>query len=97
MTTPTQYPIIDWKNKNEYVYVQQALTILKDVMAREGKRHEMDQHLTPSMYALLEEEIIPLLENELDGDYAPDEIGEPPLTSAEMHTAAWKQHQEMHS
>lgn len=96
MTTPTTYPTIDWK-KNEYVHVQQALTILKDVIAREEKRHEMDQHLTPSMYSLLAYEIIPMINNELDVDYAPDEVGEPPLTSAEMHTAAWKQHQQMHS
>ena len=57
----------------------------------------MDEHLTPSMRALLEDEIIPVLENELDYDPTDDMAGEPPITSAEMHTAAWKQHQQMHS
>jgi len=56
---------VNWV-KNEYYYVQQALTLLKDVIARESKRHEMDQYLTPSMYAMLDDEIIPMLENELD-------------------------------
>jgi hypothetical protein len=93
MNTPTQYPSINWK-QNEYVYVQQALTILQDVMAREAKRHQMDQHLTPSMTALLEEEIIPMLVNELDVDYDIDEVGEPPLTMAEMHEAARKEKRE---
>jgi hypothetical protein len=100
MTTPTTYPTIDWK-KNEYWYLQEALTILKQVIEREDKRHEMDQDLTPSMYSLLVDEIIPMFENELEieAEYDPtDDIsGEPPITAAEMHTAAWKQHQEMHS
>lgn len=83
--------------KNEYTYVQEALTLLKAISEREAKRHEMDQHLTPSMLALLDDEIIPMIENELDVDYAPDEVGEPPITMAEMHAAAWKEHQAMHS
>jgi hypothetical protein len=57
--------------KNEYIYVQEALTLLKAISEREAKRHEMDQHLTPSMLALLEDEIIPMLENELDYDPTP--------------------------
>ena len=96
MTTPSKYPELTW-TKNEYVHVQQALTILKDIIAREDKRHEMDQHLTPSMYSLLTNEIIPMLDNEIDVDYSDDEITEPPMTADEMHTAAWQQHQEMHS
>ena len=83
--------------KNEYIYVQEALTLLKAISEREAKRHEMDQHLTPSMLALLDDEIIPLIENELDVEYEPDEVGEPPITMAEMHAAAWKEHQAMHS
>jgi hypothetical protein len=54
--------------QNEYVHVHQALTILQDVMAREAKRNQIDQHLTPSISCLLEEEIIPMLVNYLDAD-----------------------------
>lgn len=96
MTTPIQYPSITW-NKNEYFHLQEALTILKQIIERESKRDMMDQHLTPSMYAMLEDEIIPMLENEMDYDPTPNEPGEPPITADEMHTSAWKQHQEMHS
>jgi hypothetical protein len=64
------YPTIDWK-KNEYVHLKEALAMLKAISEREAKRHEMDQHLTPSMLALLDDEIIPLLENELDYDPSP--------------------------
>jgi hypothetical protein len=96
MNTPTQYPSINWK-QNEYVYIQQALTILQDVMAREAKRHEMDAHLTPSMAALLEEEIIPMLVNELDYEPSDEDFGydgEPPVTMAEMHEAARQEKRE---
>lgn len=51
--------------------IQRALDILKDVIAREDKRHLMDQHLTFSMRDLLESEIIPQLENELNFDPTP--------------------------
>ena len=96
MTTPSKYPEITW-HKNEYVHVQQALTILKDIIAREDKRHEMDQHLTPSMYSLLTNEIIPMLDNELDVDYSDDEITEPPMTQSELDSIAWTNHQALHS
>ena len=51
--------------------IQRALDILKGVIAREDKRHMMDQHLTSSMRELLEFEVIPQLENELDFDPTP--------------------------
>jgi hypothetical protein len=94
MTTPTQYPEFPM---NEYTRLKRVIKELKEVLARDDKRHQMDEHLTPSMRALLEEEIIPVLENELDYDPTDDMGGEPPITADEMHTAAWKQHQEMHS
>jgi len=80
---------------NEYHHLTRILSELKEIMQREDKRHEMDTHLTPSMYGLLENEIIPMLDEELNIDYAPDEVGEPPLTSAEIHHAAWVQKQAM--
>lgn len=70
MKQTKSYPSIEWK-KNEYAYVREALDMLKAITAREAKRHEMDQHLTPSMLGMLEDEIIPMLENELDYDPTP--------------------------
>ena len=81
---------------NENTHVGQILKDLKAIIDRENKRHEMDAHLTTSMRMLLEDEIIPQLENELDFDPTPqylwdDSGGEPPITLDEMHTAAYNQ------
>ena len=80
--------------ENEYAKIERALEILKGVIAREDKRHMMDMDLTISMKMLLEDEIIPQLENELDFDPTPQYLwdnsgGEPPVTLDEMHTAAY--------
>jgi hypothetical protein len=80
--------------QNEYKALQDILQQLKDVVKREDKRHIMDEHLTHSTRALLEEELIPQLENELDYDPTPNHLwddtgGEPPITLNEMHTAAY--------
>ena len=81
---------------NEYTHVENIVKDLKAIIEREDKRHMMDQHLTTSMKMLLEDEIIPQLENELDYDPSPyylwdDSGGEPPITLDEMHTAAYNQ------
>ena len=80
--------------ENEYGKIKRALEILKGVIAREDRRHMMDADLTVSMKMLLEDEIIPQLENELDFDPSPYYLwdnsgGEPPVTLDEMHTAAY--------
>ena len=93
MTQPKKYPEFP---TNEYKHLQRIIKELNEVLERDGKRHPMDQDLTPSMRALLEDEIIPALENELDYDPTPNEPGEPPMTAAEMHHAAWVQHRELH-
>jgi hypothetical protein len=79
---------------SEYTVIENALQQLKAVIEREDKRHMMDEHLTTSMKMLLEDEIIPQLENELDFDPTPEHLwddsgGEPPVTLDEMHTAAY--------
>ena len=91
---------------NEYTALVRIVKDLKAIVARESKRPQGCEDLTLSMLALLEEEIIPQLENEiekdLDYDPTPQYLychtgGEPPVTMAEMHACAWQQHQEMHS
>ena len=79
---------------NEFSQVESILKDLKAIIDREDKRHMMDQHLTTSMRMLLEDEIIPQLENELEFDPTPqylwdDTGGEPPVTLDEMHTDAY--------
>ncbi len=87
---------------NEYTVLKRILKELNEVVARENKRPMECADLTLSFLALLEEEIIRSLENELDYDPTPQYLydnsgGEPPVTMAEMHASAWQQHQEMHS
>ena len=81
---------------NEFKQVELILKDLKAIIEREDKRHQMDEHLTHSMRSLLEDEIIPQLENELEMDYDPSPYylwdnsgGEPPVTLDEMHTDAY--------
>ena len=79
---------------NEFTQIQLILKDLKAIIDRESKRHMMDEHLTSSMRSLLEDLIIPNLENELDVDPTPQHLwddtgGEPPVTLDEMHTAAY--------
>lgn len=82
--------------QNEYYYLEEVRSILKNVLAREAKRHMMDEHLIPGTSDVIEE-IITMLEEQLDYDLTPNEPGELPITAAEMHAAAWKEHQAMHS
>ena len=56
---------------NEFTQIQLILKDLKAIIERESKRHQMDEHLTHSMRSLLEDEIIPQLENELNYDPTP--------------------------
>jgi len=84
-------PVQEWESDK----IQRALDILKGVVKRESKRHMMDVELTHGMMDLLESEVIPQLENELDYDPTPqylydDTGGEPPVTLDEMHTEAYK-------
>ena len=81
---------------NEFSQVESIVKDLKAIIDREDKRHMMDQHLTTSMRMLLEDEIIPQLENELEMDYDQSPYylwdnsgGEPPVTLDEMHTDAY--------
>jgi hypothetical protein len=87
---------------NEYTVLKRILKELNEVVARENKRPFEYADLTPSLLALLEEEIIPSLENELDGDPTPQYLydntgGEPPVTANEMYEIARAHSKLLHS
>ena len=74
--------------------------ILKELFAicqREDKRDWPDRQLPYEAPELILE-AIGLLERATEwGEPTDDELtGEPPITADEMHTAAWKEHQEAH-
>ena len=54
---------------NEHAQIELIVEDLKAIIDREDTRHLMDQQLTSSMRHLLEDLIIPNLQNELDFDY----------------------------
>ena len=63
------YPEVNWK-KNEYHQLQEAVNILKAILERESKRHQMDQDLVPGDDEVIEE-VIAMLEERIDYDPSP--------------------------
>jgi flagellin-specific chaperone FliS len=55
----------------EQTKIERILKELQSIIDREKKRHMMDEHLSHSMRDLLEYEIIPLLEAEVNYDPTP--------------------------
>jgi hypothetical protein len=73
---------------------------LEVIVKRDASRHLMDAHMPVSLLMLLEDEMLPLLQAAIDDieyDPTPQYAEEPGITMAEMHSAAWAQHQAMHS
>ena len=73
---------------------------LEVVVKRDSSRQMMDAHMPPSLLMLLEDEMLPLLQvaiDDIEYDPTPQYAEEPGITMAEMHSAAWAQHQAMHS
>jgi hypothetical protein len=73
---------------------------LEVVVKRDSSRHMMDAHMPISLLMLLEDEMLPLLQAAIDDieyDPTPQYAEEPGITMAEMHSAAWAEHQAMHS
>ena len=73
---------------------------LEVVVKRDSSRHMMDAHMPVGLLMLLEDELMPLLAeaiNEIEYDPTPQYAEEPGITMAEMHSAAWAEHQAMHS
>lgn len=87
---------IDYK-QNGYYILTRIYEDLEKLVARESAKPYEYMDLTVSTLSLLEEEILPMLKEELDYQDDPGDCdGEPPITAAEMHSAAWQEHQEAH-
>ena len=59
------------KKELEITKLERILQELQSIIERENKRHIMDEHLSHSMRNLLEDEIIPMLEAEVNYDPTP--------------------------
>jgi len=62
-----------YKPEQEYeiTKLQRMLKEMEDIVDRESKRHIMDEQLTHSMRELLQYELIPMLEAEVNFDPTP--------------------------
>lgn len=83
--------------KLEHIYKE-----LKEIVEYENKLHMMDQTLSLTDLSKIEDEIIPAIEEIIYYDPTPQYLydndgGEPPMSAEEIHSGAWKQHQELHS
>lgn len=86
--------------KDFYALVYHMKKRIDQLLLADSKRHMMDAE--PSwVIDLINDSLVPVLEEVIDrlDDFPGDEVlcDEPPLTAAEMHSAAWKEHLELHS
>ena len=81
---------------NDDMRITLIIEELKAIQRREESR-PMGYNDLPYHYEEYLLEAIAQLEQAIEWPGEPDECsGEPSITMAEMHTAAWKEHQEMH-
>ena len=77
---------------------EEKLNLIKDellkIIAHQYKLHMVDT--TPGLSECVEE-AYEILTRYLDYDPSDADMNPTPVTAAEMHVAAWKQHIEMHS
>lgn len=81
------------------VYDDTRLELIRDELQEMLKREQRVQmmHSAPGREEMLEE-VINLITQHIDWEPSDEEMGysyEPPVTAAEMHTAAWQQKQEL--
>jgi hypothetical protein len=74
---------------------------LKEIVKSENSLHMMDMNLNSSDVDTLDE-VISMIEEIVDYDPTPqylydNDSGEPAISAEEMHSGAWRQHQEFHS
>lgn len=77
---------------------------VKSLLLDDSKRHMMDAE-PYWLIEYVEDELLPVVEKFLeicDDDPTPQYLydnsgGEPPITMSEIHSAAWREHQEAHS
>jgi hypothetical protein len=71
---------------------------LQEIVDYENKLHLLDMTMNTCDVDTIEYEVLPLLKDIIDYEPSDEEMsGEPPISVEEMHSGAWKQHQEFHS
>jgi hypothetical protein len=100
---PTAGPVgvPDPTNPCDNTEVLNEIRELKEIVKSENSLHMMDMNLNSSDVDTLDE-VISMIEEIVDYDPTPQYLydndgGEPPISAEQMHSGAWRQHQEFHS
>jgi len=96
------YNIYEIKDLHSLIYHMECR--IKQLLRENSKKHEMDAE-PYWLIEPIEDELLPILEKvleDMDVDPTPQYLydntgGEPAVTAYEMHSAAWQQHQDLHS
>ena len=87
--------------EHPHTKLQRICKELQEIVDYENKLHMMDMNLNCSDVDVLDE-VISMIEEIVDYDPTPQYLydndgGEPTISAEEIHSGAWKQHQEFHS
>jgi len=96
------YNIYEIKDLHSLIYHMEKR--VKQLLLEDTRRHQMDSE-PGEVIETIEDELLPSIEKLMEiWDYDPtpqylydNTGGEPPMTADEFYSAAWKQHQELHS
>lgn len=85
---------LSFSTDNDFIRLQLISSELTEMLKREEKRvSARDVQLE-----LLLDDVIDKINQYIDYEPSDEEMGgEPPMSASEIHSAAWKQHQELHS
>ena len=81
-------------NPSDTIKLELIKKELREMRDREDRRHLMDS--TPGLDNCLDV-LIDCLTEFLDWEPCDEDMNPTPITADEMHSAAWKEHQEAHS
>lgn len=85
---------LSFSTDNDFIRLQLISSELSEMLKREGKR----VYVRDVQLESLLDDVIDKINQYIDYEPSDEEMGgEPPMSASEIHSAAWKQHQELHS
>ena len=85
---------LSFSTDNDFIRLQLISSELTEMLKREGKRVSVRDVQLESLL----DDVIDKINQYIDYEPSDEEMGgEPPMSASEIHSAAWKQHQELHS
>lgn len=85
---------LSFSTDNDFIRLQLISSELTEMLKREEKRVSARDVQLESLL----DDVIDKINQYIDYEPSDEEMGgEPPMSASEIHSAAWKQHQELHS